>query len=177
MIWVKIDYRDDDGYTYTLPEYSWIGGNGLLSAAGQRNIKIRHRRFGRGFAAWADANHGYCVTLVYRDNYLNDGSIPNRSIAASVKSSGSPAVSYYGPMTAHRMLPNRTIEDVTLADFRHLIDHLLFYGRENTHWPGLDSSSPPSPPFALPPPPAAVPTTPTNEKTSPPVLAEQNHTQ
>lgn len=159
MIWMKCDDRDDDGYTYTLPDFSWVGGNTLLSSPGTRNIeenKIRRRRLGRGFAAWADANDGYCVTLVYRDKYLNDGSIPNRSIAASVKSSGTPPRSYCGPMTAHRTLPNETIRDITLADFRHLINHLLVSGKETTHWPG-SGPSPPPPPFALAPPPAPAP--------------------
>lgn len=136
MIWMKVTNRDDFGYKYTLPDYDWIGGDTLLSAPGSRNIeenKIRGRRLGRGFAAWAEENDGYCVTLLYRDNYLNDGSIPNRSIAASVKPSGSPFRSYCGPMTAYRMVPRETIEDITLGDFRHLIDHLLVYGKETTH--------------------------------------------
>lgn len=180
MIWMKVTNRDDFGYKYTLPDYDWIGGDTLLSAPGSRNIeenKIRGRRLGRGFAAWAEENDGYCVTLLYRDNYLNDGSIPNRSIAASVKPSGSPFRSYCGPMTAYRMVPRETIEDITLGDFRHLIDHLLVYGKETTHWPGLDPSPPPPPPpFALAPPPApapaaaptATPTPKTAEKPSPP---------
>lgn len=155
-----------------------------LSSPGTRNIeeiKFRRRRLGRGFAAWADANDGYCVTLVYRHNYLNDGSIPNRSIAASVKSSGTPPRAYCGPMTAHRTFPNETIGDITLADFRHLIDHFLANGKETTHWPGIDPSPPPSPPFALAPPPApaptaaptAAPTPKTAEKPSPPPLSQE----
>lgn len=60
-------------------------------------------------------------------------------------------------MTAHRTLPNETIADITLADFRHLIDHLLGYGEETTHRFGFDPSPPPPPPFALAPPPAPPP--------------------
>ncbi|KUL85040.1 hypothetical protein ZTR_07772 [Talaromyces verruculosus] len=152
MTWMKCDDRDDVGFTYTLPDFSWVSGNSLLSSPGTRNIeenKIRRRRLGRGFAAWADANDGYWVALVYRDNYLNDGSIPNRSIAAPVKSS---------------------------AGFRHLIDHLLVYGKETTHWPGTQSSPPPPPPFAFAPPPApapaAAPTPKSAEKPSPPLPSQ-----
>ena len=66
MIWMKWDDRDDEGFTYTLPDFSWVGGNSLLSSPGTRNIegnKIRRRRLGRGFAAWADANDGYCSNI------------------------------------------------------------------------------------------------------------------
>uniref|UniRef100_A0A093UYN6 Amine oxidase n=1 Tax=Talaromyces marneffei PM1 TaxID=1077442 RepID=A0A093UYN6_TALMA len=82
---------------YTTPDFSWVGGNTLFSPPGTWNIEENK------------------VQRLYHDNYLNDGSVPNRSIAASVKPSRSLAHPYSGPMTVHRMLPKEAIENIKFA--------------------------------------------------------------
>ena len=90
---------------------------------------IRCRNLGSGFAGFAPYKEGYCVSLIHREAYLKDGSITNGSILASV---GAPCTSitsheYRGPMIAIREIHHEDYADITLADFRHLMDYLISY--------------------------------------------------
>ncbi|KAJ5652618.1 hypothetical protein N7507_010044 [Penicillium longicatenatum] len=68
---------------------------------------VRCRNPGSGFAVFAPSKEGYCISLIHRVAYLNDGSTTNRRVH------------------------HEDYADITLADFRHLMDYLISYG--NTH--------------------------------------------
>ncbi|RDW84161.1 zinc finger MYND domain-containing protein [Aspergillus mulundensis] len=90
---------------------------------------VRRRQLGVGLASYHPEPAGYCVALFYRDNFLSDGSVPNKSFQASLATSGARNSSYRGPLLAVRQLPPKDLEqddlwrDVMLSDFRHIIDH------------------------------------------------------
>jgi hypothetical protein len=165
MIWMEFKSGIDNGWHFTTPDYSWIGN----TMPGFRNVevnKVRGRRLGRGFLPYArEKKDGYCITFMFRDNYLVDGcSVPNPSIAACVRPWGSLRNVPRGPVIVSRTLPDElnrtwageTVDDVTLADFRHAIDHLWsYYG---TAPEKIFEASPLLPsPFARAPPPAPAP--------------------
>lgn len=72
-------------------------------------------------------------SLIHREAYLIDGSTTNRSVLASVAASctSPPTHEYCGPMIALRGIHHEDYADITLADFRHLMDYLISY--RNTH--------------------------------------------
>ena len=89
---------------------------------------IRDRNLGSGMAVWALRKEGYSVALKFREAFLIDGSAINRSILMSLGASGTtPPHSWSGPIVAIRQTPSEPYEDITLADFRHIIDYLGSY--------------------------------------------------
>lgn len=67
--------------------------------------------------------------MVHREAYLRDGSSTNRSIQASIAASGASTNTheYRGPMIAVREIHPEDYEDITLADFRHIMDYMVSY--------------------------------------------------
>lgn len=92
----------------------------------QRNVK-RCRNLGFGMAVWAPQKQGYSIVLNFRDAFLKDGSTINRSILGSVKTSGTVQLTWRGPVVAIRESWREFYEDITLADFRHVIDYFVTY--------------------------------------------------
>ncbi|PYH91590.1 hypothetical protein BO71DRAFT_486109 [Aspergillus ellipticus CBS 707.79] len=130
MIWVQCKTQTYDGDTWQEIDYQpHLGPRNLArgSYRFQHNPR-RGRNFGSGFVTWEGTNEGYCVSLSFRDRYLTDGSVDNMSIANSVRSSGPTHHPYRGPMVAVRELPDQNFGDITLSDFRHLINYLVTYG-------------------------------------------------
>lgn len=166
IIWMEILHGIENGWHWEGPEHGpWVGD----TLPGYRIVevnKVRGRRLGHGFAPYAHGEkEGYCIRFIFRDNYLQDGSLPNRSIAASVRPWCSLGHVPRGPVAVVRVLPddpNRTFEgavydDVTLADLRHAIDHLWsFYGTAPEKI--CDASPLPPSPFARAPSPTPAPT-------------------
>ncbi|KAJ4150218.1 hypothetical protein LMH87_010977 [Akanthomyces muscarius] len=74
-----------------------------------------------------------------RLRFLSDGSTPNKSVLHSVSTSGIPPYPWCGPIVALRTMPCGSYEDITLADFRHVIDYLMRFGTTETR----ESSSQP----------------------------------
>jgi len=87
----------------------------------------RDKALGPGIATWSFKKEGYCIELVIREAFLVDGSKLNRSIMESVKTSGTVHHRWSGPIVAMRQLPIEFYEDITLADFRHIIDYFVTY--------------------------------------------------
>jgi hypothetical protein len=87
----------------------------------------RDKALGSGMAAWSFKKEGYCIELAIRDAFLKDGSKLNRSIIESVKTSGTVHHRWSGPIVAMRQLPTEFYEDITLVDFRHIIDYFVTY--------------------------------------------------
>jgi hypothetical protein len=87
----------------------------------------REKALGSGMAAWSSQKEGYCIELVIRETFLIDGSKLNRSIMESVKTSGTVHHRWSGPIVAMRQLPTEFYEDITLADFRHIINYFVTY--------------------------------------------------
>lgn len=75
---------------------------------------------------------GYSIQLAFRDAFLADGSTINRSLMESVKTSGTVHYEWRGPIVAMRQTWRDSYEDITLADFRHVIDHVVTYNTYNT---------------------------------------------
>lgn len=102
-------------------------GDPMIGSANiQRNVK-RGRNLGFGIAEWAGQKQGYSIVLNFREAFLRDGSTINRSIQASVKTSGTVQHSWRGPVVALRDNWREFYEDITLADFRHVIDYFVTY--------------------------------------------------
>ncbi|KAI1780279.1 hypothetical protein F4818DRAFT_435485 [Hypoxylon cercidicola] len=102
----------------------------------------RDRNLGRGMVYWAPSKAGYSIALEFRETALVDGSAVNGSILESMGALGSPSFPWSGPIIAIRELPSEIYDDITLADFRHVLDHMASYrttevresdGRSQTH--------------------------------------------
>ncbi len=89
----------------------------------------RDKHLGSGIASFSPNKEGYAIELTYRDAFLKDGSKINRSIMESVKGSGTVGHKWCGPIVAMRKKPYECYGDITLADFRHLIDYFVTYDR------------------------------------------------
>ncbi|QGA18994.1 hypothetical protein EYB26_006679 [Talaromyces marneffei] len=164
MIWMQFKSGYDSGYYFRTPDYSWIG-NAMPGFRYVEVNKVRGRRLGRGFSPGSrEKQDGYCIKFMFRDNYLVDGSFTNRSIEACVRPWGPLRRVPHGPVVVSRTVPDaldRTlfgedVDDVTLADFRHAINHLWsYYGTAREKF--SESSPLPPFPFARAPPPAPAP--------------------
>lgn len=87
---------------------------------------------GTGF--YGVLKEGYWLALRHRETFLIDGSLPNKSIARAAMASGmSTGYTWMGPVVALRKTTDETtVQDITIGDFRHVIDYLLDYAREQT---------------------------------------------
>lgn len=140
MVWLPCerDIEDDTRIPYELVNpHPYLGSD--EPSVGRLQIEsnpIRDRYFGRGMVQWALRKEGYSIILLFRDAFSIDGSAINRSILESVGTSGVPAHQWRGPMAAVRQTPSEFYEDITLDDFRHIIDHVISYAttelREST---------------------------------------------
>lgn len=133
LIWIpcRRQYDEEDGISWTqIDPYPYLGTNepfkGIMRI---EHNPVRCRNLGSGFAGFAPYKEGYCVSLIHREAYLKDGSIMNRSILASVGASCAftNPHEYRGPMIALREIHHGDYADITLADFRHLMDYLVSY--------------------------------------------------
>lgn len=87
----------------------------------------RDKSLGSGIAVWSYRKEGYSIELTFREAFLKDGSTINRSIMESVKTSGTVPHKWCGPIVAMRKTCNEFYDDITLADFRHIIDYFVTY--------------------------------------------------
>lgn len=134
MIWIRCERKvEDEGQGYQT-SYETVDPHPHLGAdrpnVGTMRIEhnpIRNRNLGSGMVHWAPRQCGYSVSLKFRDNFLKDGSIINKSILTSTGTSGSPPHTWCGPIIAVREEPFERYNDITLDDFRHIIDYLLSY--------------------------------------------------
>ncbi|KAJ5179729.1 hypothetical protein N7492_002939 [Penicillium capsulatum] len=137
LIWVSCNrrYDEEDGIRWTqIDPHPYLGID--RPSTGRTRIEhnpVRCRNLGSGHAGFSPSMEGYCVSLIHRDAYLCDGSATNRSILASVRASCTSTVhhEYRGPMIALRQTHYEDYADITLADFRHIMDYLVSY--RNTH--------------------------------------------
>ncbi|KAI9375261.1 hypothetical protein BJX61DRAFT_182665 [Aspergillus egyptiacus] len=137
LIWIpcRREYDEEDGITWTqIDPYPYLGTDkpteGIMRI---EHNPVRCRNLGSGFAGFAQYKAAYCVSLIHRDAYLKDGSSMNRSVLASVKASCASTAphEYRGPMIALQQLHHEDFADITLADFRHLMDYLVSYGNRH----------------------------------------------
>lgn len=137
LIWIpcRCQCDDDDLRPWTeVDHHPYLGPDSPRKGTMRiEHNPVRSRNLGSGFAAWAPHKQGHCVSVLHRDAYLIDGSPTNRSISACVRASCTsiPAHEYRGPMIALREIHHEDYVDITLADFRHLMDYLVSY--RNTH--------------------------------------------
>ncbi|KAL4962166.1 uncharacterized protein BDV14DRAFT_179123 [Aspergillus stella-maris] len=133
LIWIPCSrqYDEEDGIRWTqIDPYPYLGtdkpNKGIMRI---EHNPIRCRNLGCGFTDSAQYKEGHCVSLIYRDAYLKDGSSMNRSVLASVKAScaSTTPYRYCGPMIALQEIHYEDYADITLADFRHLMDYLVIY--------------------------------------------------
>ncbi|KAJ6009386.1 hypothetical protein N7522_004402 [Penicillium canescens] len=137
LIWIpcRRQYDEADGIGWTqIDSYPYLGTDDPFKGTMRiEHNPVRGRNLGSGFAGFAPYQEGFCVSLIHRDAYLKDGSAINRSILASVRASCTSIIphEYRGPMVALREIRHEAYADITLADFRHLMDYLISY--RNTH--------------------------------------------
>ncbi|KAL2845541.1 hypothetical protein BJX68DRAFT_256734 [Aspergillus pseudodeflectus] len=137
MIWILCvrQYDEDDGVPWMEVRVDPYLGNDNPTRGTLRveHNPVRNRNLGSGIAAFYPRKQGYCVSLIHRDTYLLDGSATNQSIQASVIASCSATTPHFyrGPMVAICELPDEEYADITLEDFRHLMEYLRSY--RDTH--------------------------------------------
>lgn len=133
MIWLLCERKieKDTGIPYEMiNDYPYLGAIG-----GTMRIEhnpVRGRNLGSGMTYWAPRKEGYSIALRYRDIFLVDGSGINQSLLTSVATSGRTPHKWCGPMIAVRETPDEFHEDITLGDFRHIIDYLISYRTTET---------------------------------------------
>jgi hypothetical protein len=86
---------------------------------------VRDPHFGAGYEHLRPAPGIYCVALISRKDSLIDGSNPNKSLITATKSSGTLRCDYLGNMIVVCERSDGAHVDITLEDYRHLIDHLV----------------------------------------------------
>lgn len=137
LIWIpcRRQYDEEDGIGWTqIDPYPYLGTDQPVKGTMRiEHNPVRSRNLGSGFAGFSPYQEGYCVSLIHREAYLKDGSATNRSILASVRVSCTSTIphEYRGPMLALQEISHEDYADITLADFRHLMDYLISY--RNTH--------------------------------------------
>lgn len=104
----------------------------------------RGRQLGSGIALWAPKKAGYAVAIQFRETFLVDGSPINRSILASTGIFGTVPHKWCGAVVMMRSTWSELYEDITLADFRHALDHFLSYGTTNTKESNDSQGQPPT---------------------------------
>ncbi|KAF3918739.1 hypothetical protein AA313_de0210111 [Arthrobotrys entomopaga] len=93
--------------------------------------QIRNRVLGTGLGQYAAPKDGFYIFLQFRDAFLEDGSPINKSILASLGAMGSSPHRWCGPVLAIRENANGSYADITLTDFRHILDYFVTYGLKN----------------------------------------------
>lgn len=148
-MWVFCERKRNPEYEIT---YDWASLHPLLGP-GEPPIQTIHtnhnatrgRQLGSGIAFGALKKAGYAVDLKFRETFLIDGSLPNRSILASTGIYGTVPYEWCGPVVAMRGIWSELYEDITLADFRHALDYFLSYGTTDTKQSGdLSQGRPPT---------------------------------
>ena len=99
---------------------------------------VRGRLLGTGLSTWAPTREGYSISLKHRDTFLIDGSTLNRSLLASVATSGTVPHRWCGPLVAMRESHQDFYEDITTGDLRHLVDYVTSYLSTETPESGPD---------------------------------------
>jgi len=134
MVWLLCERKvDDEEYgNRTLYEivnpHSYLGPDRpFVGTTRIEHNPIRNRNLGSGMVYWAPRKDGYSVSLKFRDAFLEDGYAVNRSLLTSVGTSGTTPHQWCGPIVAVRETPFETYDDITLGDFRHIIDHVISY--------------------------------------------------
>ena len=123
MIWVVCRRKNDqeDGIRDSVDVGSFLGND--MPFTDHRLIQ-RNLRRNRGL--------GYTLELKFRDGFLLDGSKPNQSIQAMETTVSS---SWRGPMVALKKqgvgVDFRSYADMTLGDYRHLVDYFASYGNDS----------------------------------------------
>ncbi|KAF2671342.1 hypothetical protein BT63DRAFT_438807 [Microthyrium microscopicum] len=131
MIWIPCELRREYG---TAASYENISPHPYLGAdepfVGTKRIEsnpIRDRNLGCGFVYFAPRKKGYAVSLMFRNCFLDDGSALNKSLLKAVGTSGTIPHRWCGPVVAVREQSNESYEDITLGDFRHILDWMISY--------------------------------------------------
>jgi hypothetical protein len=113
LIWLLTQRKVDDTGPWTdLDVHPYLGTD--RPSIRQLRVKcnlIQNRNLSLGFAVYAPSNRGYCVSLLRRNAYMEDGGVADGSIAKSVGVSGPIPYKYRGPM-------------LLCAAYRYKIDHM-----------------------------------------------------
>lgn len=134
MVWLPCERKVDDEEYGDQRSYEIVHPHPHLGPdrphVGTMRIEhnpIRNRNLGSGMVYWAPRKDGYSVSLKFREAFLKDGSAANKSLLTCVGSSGIAPHRWCGPIVALRETPSEFYEDITLADFRHIIDYVISY--------------------------------------------------
>jgi len=148
MIWLpcerKVDDEDRTPYESVDPHPHLGPDIPLVGTMRIEHNPIRDRNLGSGFVYWAPRKEGYSVALKFREAFSVDGSAMNRSLLTSVATSGVTPHQWCGPIVALRELPFEFYDDITLVDFRHIIDYLRSYRTTEVRESASDQDGHPS---------------------------------
>ncbi|KAI1370421.1 hypothetical protein F4677DRAFT_364396 [Hypoxylon crocopeplum] len=135
LIWLPstLEYSSDDedygSEPYELLEVDPLLGsdNPFVQTQYIEHNPIRDRNLGRGMVYWAPHKEGYAVCLKFRETFLVDGSVLNGSLLKSLGTKRALSHPWAGPIIAIRENVRELYEDITLGDFRHVLDHVVSY--------------------------------------------------
>lgn len=86
-----------------------------------------------------DKSLSHTIEVIFRDTFLIDGSRPNRSIEAAIGASGSLTHRWRGPgLVMHKLglgTDPRYYGDITLEDYRHVLDYFIAYADDSVREP------------------------------------------
>jgi hypothetical protein len=121
LVWVQCPRKtnhDDTGSAYS-DKIKYIE-----NPFGADRPKIDSREISRNNRR--DRSLGYQLSVHFRDTFMNDGSRPNASLIHSVGQLEPLRYDWRGPCVAIRKTD--VYSDITLEDFRHLVDYFVAYG-------------------------------------------------
>ncbi|MCJ1282043.1 hypothetical protein MMC26_001366 [Xylographa opegraphella] len=126
FVWIETG-RTDEGYDMELKKLLHLPGEQSETTASDL-VKLNRINLSRQ----RPLRHN--ITLMCRDDFFKDGSIPNKSIIGSTK--GMMKYDWRGPILAVAQevnsMPEPPYDDLTLHDFRDIVDYFLTYDGTRT---------------------------------------------
>ncbi|EPS35747.1 hypothetical protein H072_10781 [Dactylellina haptotyla CBS 200.50] len=138
VVWLDcLDVEDELGRSHRILHTNIYLGLGDLPFCKSIPVDInpiRNRRLGLRNSDWEPLKVGYTIEigLGSREDSIT-GPVVNQSFLASLGESGATLDRVYGPLIAIRKNADAKFEDVTLSDFRHILDS--FVGSTSTYTP------------------------------------------
>lgn len=118
MIWLPCAWTFEGGYQ--APDYDQLLGEDVCLGG----LSLTHNPI-------LERNLSDMLLLRFRDNFLEDGSRPNKSIAAITATDPGQYHDWRGPVLAYGLkalaIHSYKFKNLDMNDFRHIVDHFLSY--------------------------------------------------
>ena len=129
LVWVNCPTQrlsEDDDTEYSIPNVNPFLGSGRVDPERLLCFQNRARKI---------EQLDHTIVPYIRDNALNDGSKPRQAVIACA---GKTPYTWMGPVLVLSQLgdqsePYSAYQDVTMADFRHVVDYFVWYGSDDAY--------------------------------------------